>query len=154
PPDEVVRVADQATTAGLQCDDPYQRAASLAWPIRALAERGMIAKSGELLSAALVASDRIPYPVRRAGALFLIAQAAWPLGRLSREPVVRALLDTCRRAHSWRAGMIVNDLALMVSGEDREGAEEIASVLPEGRYRQRCLRSLSAGKTRHPRAFF
>lgn len=154
PQDQVIRVAHQATQAAATCSDLYERAACLAWPLRALVERGMTEDAREILSTALAASDRIPHPVRRASALLLIAQAAWPLGRPSQESVVKALLDAYRETHGWRAGMIMHDLVLMVSGEDRKWAEEIGAAMQEGRYRRRCLRALSDGQSRPPRDFF
>jgi len=148
------RVGPVAREAAAQGDDSYLRSASLAWPIRALVERRQTSAASQLLSEAVTAARRIEHPVQRIDALWLIAQASWPLGGAAQAAVAETLAGACRQARSWRAGAILRDLALLVAREDPQRAAADAALLPEGRYRRQCLRALGEGRSLAPRRFF
>jgi hypothetical protein len=154
PEDHVASVARQATDSAAQNNDFYLSSACLAWPIRALVERGRTVEARDLLTDALAATRRIEHPVRRLSALRLIVEAAWPLGRRTRESLAETLAEACRQTHSWRVGAILHDLALMLAHEDQRSAERYAAFLREGPDRRRCLRALEQGRCLSPRPFF
>ena len=134
--------------------DAYQQVGASAWPVRALAERGKAQKAAQLVARLVTLSAEITPPVSRLDALFLLWQAADPRPKSVKHCVMGALVSAYRAADSWKAGLTMRDLALMLAPEDRSQAEQLVASMREGRYKRQAEKRLAAGETQLARAFF
>lgn len=151
---DVERIAAEALEAASAGKDAYQHVGSAAWAIRALAERGRSRKAAAAVCKLVSLSDGITHPVSRLNALFLLCEAAWPLGGSVRRQVVQKLVAACQSAASWRAGSTLRDVALMLARDDPREARRITEQMPDGPYKQQTQRQLDEGQTSTPRPFF
>jgi hypothetical protein len=154
PDGDVERVAAEALKAAAAANDPYQHLGGASWTIRALAERGRIAKAAAATSTLVILSSDISHPVSRLHALWLLVQAAWTLDRKARSEVLRSLVAACHAAESWRAGRTLRDLVLTLAPEEPDEARHIQEQMPEGRYRRQARTRLEAGQTLTPRIYY
>jgi hypothetical protein len=102
----------------------------------------------------LALAPEVEPPASRAEALFLILQAIFALGRGARSKVLDVLLTTCRPEDSWRVARIFQDIAWMISATDKEAAESIVAVMPDGRWKRQAQRRIEGGESPEPRQFF
>ena len=147
------RIISEAADTAIDGANGYKQVAVLAWPLRAMIERGRRAQATATTAQALPVSLRIANPVSRADALFLLWQAAYPLGGEATGDLLTALLAACHEADSWKAPRLLAHIALIVATHDPAGAQAIVATLPDGRHKRQTLRRLAAGETRTPRPF-
>jgi hypothetical protein len=154
PAGDVLRVANEAVKAAMLGSDAYRQVAVCAWPLRALLERGKVERAVRLAGELGEQSRKIEHPVSRVEALFLVVQAGWPLPPATRDVLVGVLVAACAAANSWKAGRAIGHIALMLAGEDPARAIQLATSMPESRYRRDTLRRLAVGEATAPRDFF
>lgn len=154
PADAWEPVAREAAEAGRDADQPFQRAAVLAWPIRVSLDRGLPQLAAELVDDALAAAADIENPVSRADALAWLWDAVVPYPGPVRDAVLPPLLEACLASHSWKAGVYLREAALTLAPTDPAAARALAASIPEGKYRRQAERRLDAGEHALPRWFF
>jgi hypothetical protein len=150
---EVVAIAREAERALARAVDPWEAAAGLALPLAALTERACFREASALLERALAAAERVPHPVRRVDALFLLVQAGWSLPRAGPDAAVRRLVAVASRAQSGKTEAVLRDVVLMLAGAGRDVSGPLA-VFPEGRARRQVERRLQEQAWQQPRPFF
>jgi hypothetical protein len=144
---EGIRVAQGA-------DDPYQRVGAIAWPLRALIERRMEKQAITVVKVALNSVSQIENPVSRADALFLLFQAAHPLGGQATKQLAAALVSGCSATEGWKGQHILRDTALMLASTDIAVANKLVASMREGRERRQAERLIAEGQFMQPRGFF
>ncbi len=150
----VRKTAEAAFAAAAREDDLYASVFPLAWPIRALLERGEQGTASEQLAQALSKSDGINPASSRSEAAFLLFQAAmhgphrlWPAAF---EKLAAASLP----ADHWRQRRNMRDAVLMVAGVDYPLAKAFADTLQDERLKQTVLSLMTEKKYQAPRPFF
>jgi len=128
--------------------------AVLAWPIRALIERGKTQDAEELILLALETAETMEHRVNKMDALDLVWQASWPIEGAMRKTVLDALLAACHDANSWKSGRIMSHVALVVAANNKIHAQQIVDSMRVGIHRRRSQRKLDAGETQDVRPFF
>ncbi|MEM9732720.1 MAG: hypothetical protein AAF903_04435 [Pseudomonadota bacterium] len=135
--------------------DPYKATYCLAWPLRALLERGEEKAASELLEAILKKSKRITPVASKSEALFLIFQAAmhgkndlWPIASNS-------LFEASLPIIHWRQRRNCRDAVLMIAGRDIAMAQKASEKISDSKLREKLIRAV---ETEHdhlkPRDFF
>ena len=150
PDEQVVPTAEEAITAGLTATDSYQRVAVTAWPLRALIERGQEQKSLQLLPNILALSAQIEIPVSRSDALLQLWEAFFPVE--GHEMVLGALVQSC--TGHWKADYIVRQVVMILASTDIAAARELASSMPEGKYKRQAEKRLAEGQKEQAWRFF
>jgi hypothetical protein len=154
PESEIEPIAEEAFDACRRCPDPYQQAASAAWPLCALVERGAVGRAREALAVVLAEPQRIEPASSRSEALFLLFQACFALGAQSREALARRLVAAHREARHWRSRRNLIDALVMLDGSARGLAAELAASAGDESVRKKVEESQRANVRRRPRAFF
>lgn len=151
PPSSVAMVNTQFSKRADWCSDDYQRAAVRAWQVRALAERDLAALSKAALHRALEYARRAEPPASRSEALFLLFQAACPLGVDSAAPLVTMLAEIWRsQPEQWRCARALVSALAILSTLAPEETDRILCKVGDERIRGKVAR---AGKPT-PRPFF
>ena len=154
PDAEVVAIAGEALAACADAADAYVRVGASAWPLRALAERGHPERAAEALGEVLPRAEAIENPVSRVDALFLVWQAAYPLGGEARRAVLAPLLRTAVATNAWKPQRVLQSIVYMLPAEERDLADEVVAAMPPGQYQRAAARRLAAGERQQPRPFF
>ncbi len=142
----VAPIAAEALVAAMHCGDEYRRVIAGAWPLRALAERRKSADVQQMLARLLDVADHIEHPVCKAGALPSLWTAVSPLTAKRKQPVLDSLLAACQAADSWKAGVIMQYVALVVANEDKPQAQRIIDSMRESVYKRRAQKRLDVGQ--------
>ncbi len=111
-----VLLAKLAAKAASECDDDYKRSAVRAWEIAALAERNEPDHAEHALKEAVSLAERVQPISSRSEALFLLFQAAFPIGRKQAEKVWARLEATCPEAEHWRCKRNRRDAQRILDG--------------------------------------
>lgn len=143
----------EASDSVRKITDTFERAFTFCWPIRALIDKGSEATALPLIDEALRAAGQIENAVSKADALFLLWQAAAPLGSKLPDKITAALCGACVNA-GQKAIMHLRNAALMSGEATPRRALAIIAAIPEGRYKRQAERRLEAGEYMSPRAFF
>jgi hypothetical protein len=148
------RAFDGARAAAAKGKDAYQKAALLAWPIRAAVEtqRGDLAKA--MFDEALKVLQRIALFTSRADAIELIYAAAFPCGAGLRDRLVALLPELCPVTVHWRAARMHETIALVMATQDAAAAQAFVEGWPACKTRDRVLRRLARGQQQLPRSFY
>jgi hypothetical protein len=154
PAAEVIACAREALEAARQAEDPYQQVAAAAWAVRALAERDHPGEAHDTITQVLARAPSIANPVSRVDGLFLIWQAAYPLGAAIRGSVLAPLLTAASGAESWKPQRVLQSIVFMLPPEDRALAESVIAAMAPGKYQRSAVRRRAAGERQEPRAFF
>jgi hypothetical protein len=154
PDAEVAALAGEALAACAEAADAYVRVGASAWPLRALAERGHPERAAEALGEVLPRAEAIENPVSRVDALFLVWQAAYPLGGEARRAVLAPLLRTAVAANAWKPQRVLQSIVYMLPEEERALADQVVAAMPPGQYQRAAARRLAAGERQQPRPFF
>lgn len=154
PEGKVIPVANKALKAASLGADAYKRVAVAAWPVRALAERGKFEHANKVLPPVLVDANEVEPPVSKISALELLWEAVWPFSVDAKQLVLDTLLSACQVTNSWRAGRIMNHVALVVATEDKAHAQRIIDSMRESAYKRQAQKRLDANRTERVRSFF
>ncbi|MEM9282715.1 MAG: hypothetical protein AAGA96_12880 [Verrucomicrobiota bacterium] len=111
-----VPIAKLAAKAASKCDDDYKRSAVRAWEVAALAERNESKQAERALKAAVAMAEAVQPVSSRSEALFLLFQAAFPVGRKQAEWVCARLDATCPEAEHWRCKRSRRDAHQILEG--------------------------------------
>jgi hypothetical protein len=148
-------VAMGALRAALEANDCYKAIAVAAWPIAAMVERGWTDAARHELSLLLECVTGIEPESSRSEALFLMFQAAFPLGDEFRDRIARALVDLGKRADAhWRSRRNLIAAIAILSTVNRALAASLADDIADGVTRRKAAEALNAFPPRTPRAFF
>ena len=150
---QVLVVAEKALTSSRHCRDEYQVVASAAWPIRALIERDQQAAARRELARVLKAAVLISNPLRKADALFLLWEAAAPMGVKASRVALDLLVDACLQVKGWRGPKMLKDAAVILASFDAMHASRVAEMIPDARVRRQAQAALSAKAHVPPRPF-
>lgn len=144
-----------ARCASWGATDPYEAVGSAAWWLRALIERGAARDALAEVSRLIDTSQRIPNPVSRLDALYLVFQAVFDVDE-ARRPLLDALLAACASADSWRAARCRSDVAVMLHRQHPGDAARVIAAMPEGRRKRQAIRRTTVGSEVDltPRPFF
>jgi len=154
PDAEVAAIAGEALAACADAVDAYVRVGAAAWPLRALIERGHPERAASMLREVLPHAEAVENPVSRVDALFLLWQAAYPLGSGTRRTVLAPLLRTAVATNAWKPQRVLQSIVYMLGDEERSLADEVVAAMPPGQYRRAAARRLAAGERQQPRPFF
>ena len=146
PDDRISAIIAEAWESAQTEAEDYKKAAALAWPLRALIEKGSRARSDAFAAPSVGMSERIANPVSRSDALFLIWQAVFPCA--GSESALGALLLSCR-GH-WKAEYLLRQIVEIVASQDEEKARQIIASMPAGKYRRQAEKRLALGQTNSP----
>jgi hypothetical protein len=149
----VSHVFRKASSRAETCPDAYARGAVSAWIIRALVERGMVVEASSLLRVALQHSLQASPNGSRGEALFLLYQAAYPLGVRTVEPLLRHLASFHESAPHWRVTRALVHAGAMHSVISPNTVRIIFHSVGDSRLTARVDRYISLGLTQ-PREFF
>ncbi len=134
--------------------DPYQRAAVLAWPMRAALEVGDQNRAEMLIAEARRELPRIELHCSRAEAYAVVFQAAFIAPRLFWGPLLDDLVRFCPPDAHWRSERLYRTVAAILRQWDGATARTFIDRIPAGRARTRCERDDSNGVKMPPRSFF
>lgn len=134
--------------------DAYQRAAILAWPIRAAVEASDNAAAKAMLADAIALLPKVRPSASRAEAGGLLLEAAFPGGPSLWRAILAAIEQHAPPENDWKAGRTYRALAHIVIVEDAEAARRLVAALPPGKTRDRAEKELAEGVTAQPRPFF
>lgn len=150
PDSEVVRLAEEAIAVAFTATDSYKRVAVIAWPLRALIERGQSQKATHFVPEILSLAACIENPVSRSDALLLLWQAFFPTQ--GHKAIFDDLIKSCAR--HWKADYILRQIALIVASEDVGAAQLLVASVPPGKYKRQAEKRLAEGQKESPRSFF
>jgi len=153
PEDRMDFVCRRAIKQAARGADAYQRGAVLAWLVRALAERERPAQATEVLQEAVCQALQASPAGSRAEALFLLYQAACPLGRRSLDPLLGHLAALYQQAPHWRCARAVVHACAIHSVIEGNSFQTALKSLSDPGLITRIHRAISLGQTR-PREFF
>jgi len=125
-------------------DNVYDGVALAAWPLRALAERGLADECERALSPLLARAAQLANPVNRLDGLELVLHAVVELPS-PRRRVLAALVEACRAAASWKAPRCLARCAVVLAAYDRGDAGVALAALPDGPHRRHAEREITAG---------
>jgi hypothetical protein len=148
-----LRVAEEASRGAEEALSAYEPVAAVAWPVRALVERGYAHEAESMMRRALVRSEQIANHVSRVDALFLLVQAGWAARGDAWISAVAHLVAATRTASSWKVPGVLRDLVLMLAGSGRDFGPTLANM-PEGKHRRQAENRLAAKEFMKPRDFF
>ena len=154
PEAEVVKVAEEAVSAALSTDDPYQTVGVAAWPLRALIERGYEQEVFRWLPKLMQTSENIANPVSRLNALYLLWQAVYPTIGPMKSLVLDKLISACLSADSWKAGFTMREAVLVVAEESVFEANRLIAMMPDGVYKRQAQCRVAEGKRGCVRSFY
>jgi hypothetical protein len=151
----VAPTALAAAEAAAQDEDAYGAVFVLAWPIRALLERGEPKVAAHMLAGAIEKAAVVTPAASQSEALFMLMQAAmfgeernlWML-------TFKALLASSFPSVNWRQGRNVRDAICMAAAIDFPFAKLAAEGLPDEKLKTNVLSLLSQNKKQKPRPFF
>ena len=147
----VVALAREALATCDEIENPYSSVSLAAWPLRALAERGLDDECERALPRVFERVSRLENPVNRVDALERVFGGVFPVER-SRRRVLEELIAACDAASSWKAPRCLANVATTLAGAPADCALVLAA-LPPGRQRRRAERELAAGHS-WPPVFF
>jgi hypothetical protein len=150
---ERLRWVRHALAAAAELDSPNRAVSVAAWPLQVLA-RDQDPQLGGLIAEALATIAQEPNPVQRGDALVLLAHSVVPAGPDAYAPVIKALVETCRVANSWKVPRFLRSASLMLAESDINGANEILAAMCEGRLSRQTRADIAAKKWLGPRSFF
>lgn len=146
-------VCRRALARASECSDAYCRGAVLAWLVRALAERGHTSQATTVLDEAMRQALVSTPAGSRAEALFLLYQAAYPLGQPAVAPLFRHLTALQESSPHWRASRALVHALAMQSVRAPDSFSSIISSVRDARIARRVHRYIALGLTQ-PREFF
>ena len=146
-------VCRRALVRAGECSDAYRRGAALAWLIRALAERGHTSQATTVLDECVRQALQSTPAGSRSEALYLLYQAAYPLGQRIVAPLLRHLSALQESAPHWRASRALAHALAMHSVIAPDSFSSIVSSVRDPRISPRVHRYIALGLTR-PREFF
>ncbi len=150
----VRRTAEAAIDAALRDEDPYTAVFPLAWPIRALLERGEQKVAIEQLERALHRCDGINPASSRSEALFLLFQAAMHGPDRIWETAFAKLAAASLPVGHWRQRRNLRDALLMIAAIDFRYAREFANTVEDAKLKQDVLDHLANRSFKAARPFF
>ncbi len=154
PDEELVRIADEAIKTATAGKDAYQKVAAVAWPVRALIERGNLARAGKAVNGVLARVPEFQYADAQAEALFLLLQAALPAPHTVWKPVFEAIFNMPHPPIHWRQRRVMRDAILMVHARDPALADVARGRVKDDKTRRQVDRRLAASERVEPRSFF
>ncbi|HEY3354672.1 MAG TPA: hypothetical protein VGQ83_15575, partial [Polyangia bacterium] len=125
-------IAHEALAACEELENPYGSVALAAWPLRALAERGLDGECERALPRVFERVQRLANPVNRLDALERVFQGVFPAPRARRRVLVE-LIAACRQASSWKAPRCLAWTAATLVAAPADCALVLAA-LPDGRH--------------------
>lgn len=134
--------------------DSYQRAAVLAWPIRAALETGDETRAEALLAVARRELPRIELYCSRAEAIDLLFQSAFYGPQRLWGPLLDDLAALCPPDSHWRSARVHRSVTAILQGWDGNAARKFVEAMAGSRAQQRCRRDLDRGTHMLPRPFF
>lgn len=146
-------VCRKAVRRAALCPDAYRRGAVLAWVIRALVERGLLSEATDVLHVAFQEAQQSCPVGSRAEALFLLYQAAHPLGGRSVDPLLRQLAALQRSDPHWRVSRALVRAGAMHSVIAPDSLQSIIQSIGDPKLTARIQRYIALGLTK-PRPFF
>lgn len=150
----VVSTAQAAAAAASRDEDFYNAVFPLAWPIRALLERGETVAAEDMLKKALRDAKSITPASSQSEALFLLFQASIHGADRLWEIPYAALMKCSLPIEHWRQARNVRDAICIVASVDYHFAKQAAEQLPDEKLSAAVLELLSKGKKQPPRPFF
>ncbi|MES2707253.1 MAG: hypothetical protein V4726_11695 [Verrucomicrobiota bacterium] len=135
------------------CSDAYRRGSVLAWVIRALAERGLHSQAKDVLHMALQEARQSCPVGSRAEALFLLYQAAHPLGGRIVDRLFRELAALPQSDPHWRVSRALVRAGAMHSVIAPDTLQSIIQLIGDPKLTARIERCIGLGLT-EPRPFF
>jgi hypothetical protein len=149
----VVKTAEAAAEAAAQDEDVYGQVFVLAWPIRALLERGEPKVAARMLAHGLAQAETVAPPASQSEAVFLLMQAAmFGTDRMWEVPFKKLLAGL--PTENWRQRRNIRDAICMVASLDYHFAKQTAVDLPDEKLKESVLALLGNGKKQTPRPFF
>jgi hypothetical protein len=146
--------AQAAAEAAAQEEDQYAAVFAMAWPIRALLERGEPKTARLMLAQALAKAKTVTPAASQSEAVFLFFQASMhETERMWDEPF-QALLDSSLPLDHWRHRRNVRDAICMVASVDFHFARDTATALTDEKLKTNVLELLANNKKQTPRPFF
>ena len=125
-----------------------------AWPLRALIERGFEQEVSRWLPKLMQTSKNIANPVSKLNALYLLWQAVYPASSPAKKQVLEALISSCHSADSWKAGVTMREVVLVIARESVSEANDLIASMPEGVYKRQAQRRVAEGQQGYVRSFF
>lgn len=119
-----------------------------------MVERQQTKELPEILRRLLRTAETISNPVSRVDALFLLWQAAFPLGSAARRAVQESLVKQCLGTNSWKTAYTVRQAAVILASDDREGAGRIVEAMPDSKAKRQAKVRIDKGEQLQPRSFF
>jgi hypothetical protein len=102
----------------------------------------------------LECSSGISNPVSRLDALFVLFQSVFHVEAL-RRLVLKALVDACQAADSWKAGDRLREAAVMLAfAKDKTSADEVIQSMPDGKHKRQAMQRIADSLRCEPRQFF
>jgi hypothetical protein len=150
----VVPTASEAVNGALLEEDPYNAVFPLAWPIRALLERGELNYAKDVLRQALQKAKTITPASSKSEALFLIFQASMHGTERLWETPFRDLIESCLPAEHWRQKRNARDAICIAASADYHFAKQAATDLSDEKLSASVLDLLSKSKKQTPRPFY
>jgi hypothetical protein len=150
----VFSTATAAAKAAARDEDHYSAVFPLAWPIRALLERGETVAAKDLLDRALELAKSITPASSQSEALFLLFQASMHGKERFWDAPLAMLLKYSMPAEHWRQRRNIRDALCIAASADYHFAKQAAQELPDEKLSATVLELLSQGKKQPPRPFF
>jgi hypothetical protein len=150
----VLNTALAAATAAARDEDDYTAVFPLAWPIRALLERGETVAGEAMLKQALRSAKSITPASSQSEAVFLLFQASMYGDDRRWEIPFAALLKSSLPVEHWRQGRNIRDAICIVASVDFHFAKNAAEQLSDAKLSASVLELLSKNKKQSPRPFF
>ncbi len=150
----VRKTAEAAIDAAAREEDLYKAVFPLAWPIRALLERGEQKVAADILARALHKSDGVTPAASRSEAVFLLFQAALHGADRLWVPAFEKLAAVSLPTDNWRQRRNLRDAVLMVAAADYPMAKTFIGTLTDEKLKADLWARMDAKKYLPPRPFF
>jgi hypothetical protein len=143
----------ESEAAADEGEDAFQRAISLAYPIRAAIECGDTRLAARLVDKAMQQIPSIEPPPSRAQALHELWPAVFPGGAALREIVLKTVLAHCPLT-TWRAKRLYRRIAATLRNASDAEADRVIAALPPGETRAALEKAKARDERRRVRSFF
>lgn len=154
PDDEFERIANLAMAAAAEATILYERATAIAWPIRAVCDRGAPAIAVPFVVEALRVAAKLDHPGSQSEALILLFQAAIIGPQTLWNPILQSIMGMPYPPLHWRHGRALRDAILMTHARDPELGRRLCETVTDEKTKRRIEKEIAEGGRHQPRRFY
>jgi hypothetical protein len=147
-------ILQEAADLAAFSDNPYSAVACVAWPVRALLERGSAEAANAIIRRAIPTAQTIENQGGRSEALLLLLHAVLPYEDRQWRPVLDELIKASEPVRSWRQPRNFQFAWRLIWAKDPELTSELTVLISDRTLRKVAEKVVETGLGGLPRPFF